>query len=340
MAEAPSAAFASAVDYEKYGRYVSSTKLDEAQNSGSGTVFSAYKSLYPFKNRIRADGSTAFSARTGRYHLYLAKGCPFCHRLLIVLHLLELANVVSFSFVDDERDGRGWAFRARRGADPVNGFQLLSEAYRTSDPEFGGHISVPVLWDRETKTIVNNNSGDIVDDVATQFKALESTFLDLYPAQLRTQIDEFDAELEADVNFGVYLVGLAKNQAEYDVQVRRLFDALEALETRLGESRFLFGDRLVESDIRLWVTLARFDVGYFTTFRANLKRLVDFPNLWAYARDLYRIPAFRDFTDFDQYKADYIRNFPSLNPSGIIPIGPVADWSEDPCREPKTRGSF
>lgn len=337
MADLTAPTYASEVDYEKYGRYASSDKLDDARSRGARDASSAFEKLSLFRNRLSDDGSARFPAESGRYHLYLAAGCPFCHRVLIALRLLGLERAVSFSFVDDERDGRGWAFRARRGPDPVNGFAFLREAYVATDPAFDGHVSAPVLWDRRTKTIVNNDSGDILIDLASRFKDLADLAYDLYPERLRGELDAFDARLQADVNFGVYAVGLSKSQAEYDVAVKRVFDALDRLEQRLGASRFLFGDELTESDIRLWATLARFDVGYFTSFKVNLKRLVDYPNLWAYARDLYRIPAFREFTDFDRYKADYIRNFPALDPSGVIPIGPIADWDEEPDRARLTR---
>ncbi|WP_156964513.1 glutathione S-transferase C-terminal domain-containing protein [Methylocapsa aurea] len=327
-------AYASAVDYEVFGRYASADKLKKMQRANSQDAVAAFNSLTSFRNRIGSADSAAFAPEPGRYHLYLGKGCPFCHRVLIALNVLDLAKIITFSFVDDERDGRGWAFRARRGADPVNGFLLLREAYEATDADFDGHVSVPVLWDRRTGTIVSNNSGDILVDVATQFRAHANSRFDLYPASLREEIEDLDASLHADVNFGVYAVGLSKSQAEYESAATRLFDRLAFLDERLASRRFLFGADLTQSDIRLWVTLARFDVAYNPIFRANLKRLVDYPHLWGYARDLYQIPAFRDSTDFAQHKLDYIRNFPELTPSGIVPIGPIVDWSEPSGREP------
>jgi putative glutathione S-transferase len=329
MTDASDAAYASDVDYETYGRHVGAKKLDEALKAGAGSPYAAYRSLSAFRGRIDVNGATPFDASAGRYHLYLAAGCPFCHRLLIVLRLLGLESVVSLSFVDDERDGRGWAFRARRGPDPVNNFRLLAEAYRAADPNFDGHVSVPVLWDRETRRIVSNDSGDILLDLATQFSRFTSIVLDLYPEPLRAEIDAFDSQLEAELAFGVYLAGMAKNEREHTSRVRRIFDRLDDLDARLRESRFLFGDGLTVSDIRLFVTLARFDVAYYPVFRVDLKRVVDFPDLWAYARDLYRIPAFCDFTDFERYRNDYIRNFPSSSPRAATP---AADWTRDPQR--------
>lgn len=317
--------YAAPVDYEKYGRYDSAERLRRAR-SRAATEGEAISALYAFRNRIGEDGSR-YAPEPERYHLYLNRGCPFCHRLLIALDLLGLGNVISSSFVDDERDGRGWAFRAARGADPVNGFLFLSEAYLATDPGFEGHIGVPVLWDRKHRQVVSNDSGDILTDLATQFAHFGSRGVDLYPSSIRAEIDSLDATLHENVNFGVYLVGLARTQADYDAAVTRLFRTLEELEQRLASSRYLHGEQLTVSDIRLWVTLARFDIAYYPIFRANLRRLVDFPGLWRYARRLHAIDAFRRFTDFDQFKRDYVRNFPQLSPGGIVPAGPVVDWS-------------
>lgn len=327
MTDAPDATYASDVDYEIYGRYSSGTKLDDALKAGADSLHAAFRSLSAFRGRI---GAAPFAAQGGRYHLYLAAGCPFCHRLLIALRLLGLEEAVSHSFVDDERDGRGWAFRARRGADPVNGFRLLFEAYLATDPNFVGHIGAPVLWDRETRRIVSNHSGDILLDLTTQFTRLARTPQDLYPENIRAEIDALNEELEAELNFGVYLAGLAKSESEHADRVARIFDFLQILETRLGESRFLFGDRLTVGDIRLFVTLARFDAAYLPVFRVDLKPLVDHPNLWAYARDLYRLLAFRDVTDLDRYRGDYERNFGAALRAATTP---TADWTEDPRRD-------
>lgn len=330
MNDAPDTTYASDVDYATYGRYSSGTKLDDALKAGADSLYAAFRSLSAFRGRIDAHGATPFAVEERRYHLYLAAGCPFCHRLLIALRLLGLEEVVSHSFVDDERDGRGWAFRARRGADPVNGFRLLSEAYLATDPEFVGHIGAPVLWDRRSARIVSNHSGEILTDLATQFMHLARAPQDIYPEELRPKIDALNEELEAELNFGVYLAGLATSESEHADRVRRIFDFLERLEARLRSNRFLFGERLTIGDIRLFVTLVRFDAAYLPVFRVDLKPLVDFPDLWAYARDLYRLPAFRDVTELDRYRSDYERNFstPSL---GVAP--PMADWTQDPRRD-------
>lgn len=316
-------AFASPVDYDRYGRYDSAARLQRAREQ-AGDDAQAIASLNGFKGRI----PPGQSAEKGRYHLYLNHGCPFCHRLVIAHRLLDLGEAVSLSYVDDRRDARGWAFRETHGPDPVNGFTLLAQAYEAAQPGYAGHISVPVLWDRQEGRIVSTESGDILTDLATAFTGIADPAFDLYPAALRPEIDALNADLHNQVNFGVYLVGLAPTQTAYDEAIARLFGALDRLEARLAGSFTLFGDSITTSDIRLWVTLARFDVGYHPIFRANLKRLTDYPHLWRYARALYRFPAFSGSTDFNRVKADYVLNFPQLTPSGIIPAGPIIDWSE------------
>lgn len=315
-------AYASPVDYDRHGRYDSAARLQRAREL-AGDDAQAIASLTGFKGRIPADRPP----EPGRYHLYLNHGCPFCHRLVIAHALLDLGEAISLSYVDDRRDARGWAFRETHGADPVNGFTLLAEAYEATQPGYAGHISVPVLWDKQESRIVSTESGDILTDLATAFSSLADPSFDLYPQALRAEIDALNDDLHNQVNFGVYLVGLSPDQAAYDDAVARLFDALDRVEDRLSRSFFLFGDALTTSDIRLWVTLARFDVGYHLIFRANLRRLTDYPNLWRYARTLYRLPAFSASTDFNRTRADYVQNFPQLTPSGIIPAGPHIDWS-------------
>lgn len=320
----PSASLASPVDYERYGRYDGATRLARARAKAGGDA-AAIASLNGFKDRIRADGD--FPPEAGRYHLYLAKGCPFCHRLTIGLALLGLQSVISVSLVDDARDARGWAFRETYGPDLVNGFTFLSEAYEATTPGFDGHIGVPVLWDKRSGRIVSTDSSDILADLASQFTDQADPPLDLYPQDRREEIDRLNQAMLPTVNFGVYLVGLAPTQAEYDSAVIRLFDMLDALDQRLRRQRFLVGDGITTSDIHLWVTLARFDIAYYPIFRANLKRLVDMPGLWRFARELYALPAFAGTTDFDAFKADYIRNFPQLTPTGIVPAGPINTWT-------------
>jgi putative glutathione S-transferase len=283
---------------------------------------------YPFQGRITADGSSGYPAVPGRYHLYISWACPWAHRTAIVRQLLGLEDVISLSAVDPIRDGRGWAFREGPGhsLDPVNGFALLREAYEATEPGYDGHISVPVLWDRETSRIVSNNFPDITIDLDTQFGAYSSGDHDLYPERLRPEIDAINATVYQNVNNGVYRAGMATTQQAYHDAVTKLFATLDELEERLADGRYLLGDAITEADIRLWVTLARFDAVYHYHFKANLRRLTDYPNLWGYARDLYALPAFSGTTNFDHIKRHYYTTHPHINPSRIVPDGPLLDW--------------
>jgi putative glutathione S-transferase len=312
---------ASPVDFDRYGAY--GVKSRPATDGGF------QRSPYLFRGRITADGRSGSPPEPGRYHLYISRACPWAHRSAIVRALLGLEKVVSMSVVDPIRDGRGWAFREGpgHGPDPINGFALLSEAYQATEPGYDGHVSVPVLWDTMTGRVVSNNFPDISIDLGTRFREwATSPEVDLYPQELRTEIDALNERVYADVNNGVYRCGFAPSQEAYDRAVVALFSRLDELETRLAGSRYLFGERITEADVRLWVTLVRFDTVYVTHFKANLRRLVDFPNLWAYARDLYRLPAFGGTTNFDHIRRHYYMTHPQLNPTRIVPAGPLLDW--------------
>ncbi|WP_242613944.1 glutathione S-transferase C-terminal domain-containing protein [Actinomadura roseirufa] len=256
---------------------------------------------YPFQGRITADGSSGYRAEPGRYHLYISHRCPWAHRSAIVRRLKGLEDVVSLSYVDDERDGRGWAFREKRGADPVNGFRFLREAYEATEPGYEGHVSVPVLWDRESGRIVSNNFPDITLDLGTAFEEWGDPDVRPYPVELREKIDELNAYIYDNVNEGTYRVAGAHTNDAYTEKRRRVISALETLDERLSDRRFLHGDSITESDVRLWVTLARFDLTYNPFAKISERRLTDFPNLWAYARDLHSLPAFRETTDFGAF---------------------------------------
>lgn len=288
------------------------------------------RQAYTIRDHITADGSSGFRAEPGRYHLYVSLACPWAHRAVIVRRLLGLEDVISMSVVDPIRDERGWAFREGPdyGADPVNGFQFLSEAYLITRPDYTGRYTVPCLWDRQTGRLVSNNFNDITIDFETQFTAYHRPGApDLYPALLRAEIDAVNAVVYEDVNNGVYKVGFATTQAAYETAVRALFARLDWLEERLAGQRYLVGRQLTEADIRLFTTLARFDAVYNGHFKCNLRRLVDYPALWAYARDLFQRPGFGDTTNFDQIKRHYYMTHAQLNPARIVPLGPVLDWS-------------
>jgi putative glutathione S-transferase len=285
---------------------------------------------YSIANRITADGSSGFPAVAGRYHLYVSLACPWAHRAIIVRRLLGLEPTISMSVVDPVRDERGWAFREGRGhgPDPVCDFQFLSEAYLLTDPEYTGRYTVPCIWDRVTRRLVTNNFPDITIDFETQFTAFHRAGApDLYPVALRREIDEVNALVYRDVNNGVYRAGFAISQEPYEAAVRALFDRLDWLEARLARQRFLVGAQLTEADIRLFTTLVRFDAVYFGHFKCNLRRLVDYPTLWGYARDLYQREGFGDTVDFDHIKRHYYMTHDRLNPSRIVPLGPIVDWS-------------
>jgi putative glutathione S-transferase len=318
---------ASPVDFQEYGDY--SAKMP-ARADGEFV-----RPVYPFQGRISADGSSGFPAEAGRYHLYVSLACPWAHRSVIVRGLMGLEDVVSLSVVDPLRDGRGWAFREGPGyePDPVNGFTLLREAYEATEPGYDGHISVPVLWDRATSRIVSNNFPDITIDLGTQFGAWAAPGVDLYPEHLRAEIDALNERVYTSVNNGVYRCGFATAQPAYEQAADTLFTTLDELEERLDTRRYLFGPEITEADVRLWVTLARFDAVYVTHFKTNLHRLVDYPNLWAYARDLYQHPAFGETTNFDHIKRHYYMTHPHLNPQRIVPVGPVLDWAEPHYRD-------
>jgi glutathionyl-hydroquinone reductase len=291
---------------------------------------------YSIRDRITADGSSGFPAEAGRYHLYVSLACPWAHRAIIVRRLLGLQDVIGMTVVDPIRDERGWAFREGpgHGPDPVCGFQFLSEAYLRTDPGYTGRFTVPCIWDRVTGRLVTNNYPDITIDLETQFRAFHHPDApELYPESLRPEIDEINELVYRDVNNGVYRAGFATRQAAYEAAVQQLFARLDWLEERLATRRYLVGGQLTEADVRLYPTLARFDSVYVGHFKCNLRRLVDYPNLWAYARDLYQRPGFGESTDLDHIKRHYYMTHDHLNPSRIVPAGPLVDWDAPHGRE-------
>jgi putative glutathione S-transferase len=285
--------YASPVDYETYGEYGPGRGFERGQ--------SFQRPRYRFQGRITGDGSSGYQAEPGRYHLYISWGCPWAQRTAIVRKLMGLEGVVSLSYVDDQRDGRGWAFRERRGPDPVNGFRFLAEAYEATEPGYDGHVSVPALWDRKTSRLVSNNFPDITIDLGTQFGPWADPALDLYPMALRAEIDALNERVYQTVNNGTYLVAGATTEEDYQRLRRLLIGSFGELDERLAGRRFLFGAGITEADVRLWPTLARFDLSYNPLGKISERRLTSYPNLWGYARDLYQHPAFRETTDFGAF---------------------------------------
>jgi putative glutathione S-transferase len=291
---------------------------------------------YTIRDRITADDSSGFRAEPGRYHLYVSLACPWAHRAIIVRKLLGLEDVISMSVVDPIRDERGWAFREGEGhgPDPVCGFQFLSEPYLLTDPDYTGRFTVPCIWDRVKKRLVTNNYPDITIDFETEFRAFHRPGApDLYPEALRGEIDEVNARVYEEVNNGVYRAGFATRQAAYERAFDTLFARLDWLEERLSRQRYLVDGQLTEADIRLFTTLVRFDAVYYGHFKCNLRRLVDYPNLWGYARDLYQRPGFGETVNFDHIKRHYYMTHDQINPTRIVPKGPLVDWSEPHDRE-------
>jgi glutathionyl-hydroquinone reductase len=279
-----------------------------------------------FRDRVSADGSTAFPAEAGRYHLYVSWACPWAHRTIIGRRLKGLEDAVGMSVVDPIRDERGWAFTGGEFTDEVNGFEFLSDAYERTDPSYSARVSVPVLWDKESGRIVNNESGELLRMLDQDFGDLADEAYDLYPEEQREQIDELDELIYDTVNNGVYKAGFTTSQSIYESEVHNLFETLDLLDRRLADSRYLFGDRPVETDWRLFTTLARFDAVYYIHFKCSRRRLVDHENLWPYFRDLYQSFGIADTVRLDQIRAHYYRTHPSINPNGLVAVLPDADF--------------
>ncbi len=310
---------------------MSTATASTAQLTGETSTEGAFKrQANAFQDRITADGSSGFKAEPGRYHIYVSLACPWAHRTLIIRKLKGLEEVISASAVDPIRDERGWAFRespdGSYGPDPVNGFHFLSETYLATDPSFEGRYTVPCIWDRQMGRIVTNDFHAIPTQLETEFDAFATRAIDLYPVPLRSEIDAINALVYEQINNGVYKAGFATSQETYEAAFDALFRTLDDLEQRLSRQRFLAGDRLTDADIRLFPTLVRFDAVYHGHFKCNLRRLVDYPNLWGYARDLYQRPEFGETVNLDHIKRHYYVTHDKINPSRIVPKGPATDW--------------
>jgi putative glutathione S-transferase len=281
-----------------------------------------------FREHVSATGSTGYPAVPGRYHLYVSLACPWAHRTIIVRRLKGLEHAIGLTIVDPIRDERGWAFTGAPGTDldPLHGFDFLSRVYDLSETG-PHHVSVPVLFDRETNRIVNNESSEIIRMLNSEWDAFTDVRLDLYPEAMRAEIDELEGEVYTNVNDGVYKCGFAGSQEAYDQAVRALFGTLDRLETRLGTLRYLHGDRITEADWRLFTTLVRFDPVYHTHFKCNLRLIADSPNLLGFARELYQVPGVAETVDIDQIKRHYYLTHPRLNPRRIVPISNGPDLS-------------
>ena len=292
------------------------------------------------RNWVTADGSPGPSgeggskAESGRYHLYISLSCPFAHRAAIMRRLKKLEDVVSIS-IAARRTSQSWIFdnNSREFCDSVLGSDYLHEVYTASDPHFTGRVTVPVLWDKKQSTMVSTGSSEIIRMFNSAFNEFTTDRTDYYPEELRPEIDALNDTVHKNVNAGVYMAGFAGTQEVYDRAFDALFETLDKLDERLGQKRYLVGDRITEADWRLFATLARFDVAYHGAFKCNKQRLVDYQNLWPYARELYQIPGISETVDLEACKAGYHTESPLTNPLGIIPKGPFVDFSEPHHRD-------
>ena len=280
-----------------------------------------------FRDRVTSDRSSGFKAEPGRYYLVAAPSCPWAHRTMLMRQLKGLEDTIPI-LQSDLPKGQGWAYS--RGFDdlrPVDGVFHVHQVYSAARPGFTGRATVPVLWDRETRTIVNNESSEIIRMLNSEFDEFGNAALDLYPTALRGAIDETNDFVYDAINNGVYRCGFAKTQAAYEQSFRKLFAALDSIEQRLGRQRYLVGDRFTEADLRLFPTLVRFDAVYYSHFKCNLRRLADYHNLSNYTRDIYQMPGVAESVDIPRIKLGYYGGMRNLNPSGIIPLGPELDFS-------------
>jgi glutathionyl-hydroquinone reductase len=296
-----------------------------------------------FRNFVTADGSPGssgeggFPAERGRYHLYISLACPWAHRTLIFRSLKKLEDVISVSVTEPLYGKTGWEFGATPGAtlDTVNGKKTLTEIYLLANPHYSGRVSVPVLWDKTRRTVVNNESAEIIRMLNSAFDGFTSVKTDYYPAALRAEIDRINDLVYPNVNNGVYRAGFATTQDAYQEAARGVFVALDQLEQRLAQQRYLAGRQITEADWRLFTTLIRFDTVYYSHFKCNLRRIADYPNLWNYLRELYQVPGIAGTVSIEHIKRHYYGSQRHINPTGIVPIGPAIDFSA-----PHDRGRF
>jgi glutathionyl-hydroquinone reductase len=300
------------------------------------------RSAAQFRNWITADGAPGpsgdggFAAETGRYHLYVSYACPWAHRTLIFRQLKDLSDHITVSAVHPDMMDQGWTFEEDdHGAtgDDLYGLSHAYQVYTKADPTYSGRVTVPILWDKERETIVSNESSEIIRMFNSAFDRLTGNTDDYWPEPMRDAIEEVNARIYDTLNNGVYKSGFATTQAAYDAAVHPLFDTLDWLEERLSGDRYLMGDRLTEADWRLFTTLIRFDPVYHLHFKCNRKRIIDYPNLWAYTRELFQWPGVAETVNMEHIVRHYHYSHDSVNPHRIVPINPVIDY-----RQPHGRG--
>jgi len=282
-----------------------------------------------FRDWITADGSSGFKADPNRYHLYVSLACPWAHRALILRKLKQLEDIISLSIVDPLMEENGWEFSDYEGAvqDSVNGSQYLHQLYTAAKSDYTGRVTVPVLWDKEKKTIVNNESSEIILMFNSEFDEFGDSTQDFYPEELRDEIDRINVVVYDKINNGVYKCGFATAQEAYEEAFNNLFSTLDQIESLLGEKRYLAGDKLTIADWRLFTTLLRFDSVYYTHFKCNLRRIEEYPHISNYLRELYQYPGVSDTVNFKHIKEHYFKSHKTINPTGIVPLGPEIDLS-------------
>lgn len=291
--------------------------------------------LTTFRSYITADGSSGFEAEAGRYHLYVCLGCPWAQRTLIMRSLKGLEAAIGLSIVSPFLGKNGWEFSDAPGTipDSINHAQYLRELYLKADPNYTGKVTVPVLWDKQTATIVNNESREIIRMFDIEFANLSRAEVDLYPVALRAEIDAAIDKIDAFINRGVYCCGFAPTQADYEIAVTELFENLDYWESVLNLQRYVCGNQITEADICMFVTLLRFDLVYHGHFKCNLRRIVDYPNLWNYLKDLYQHPDFQKTCNLDHIKQGYYISMTQINPTRIVPKGPIINFDEKHDRD-------
>ncbi len=295
------------------------------------------RSTAQFRNWVTADGSPGpsgtdgFKAEPGRYHLYVSHACPWAHRTLIFRELKGLSDLISVSVVHPDMLDKGWTFETdESGAtgDTLYGLDYAHEIYSKADPAYSGRVTVPILWDKERETIVSNESSEIIRMFNTAFDGITGNTDDYWPEAMRDQIEKVNARVYSDINNGVYKSGFATSQEAYNAAVGPLFETLDWLEDRLTSNRYLMGDRVTEADWRLFTTLIRFDPVYHLHFKCNRQRLIDYPNLWAYTRELYQWPGVAQTVNFEHIVRHYHYSHETINPHRIIPVNPILDYME------------
>jgi putative glutathione S-transferase len=294
------------------------------------------RAVSDFRNWVTKDGGAGpsgeggFVAEAGRYHLYVSHACPWAHRTMIFRALKGLHDVISVSVVHPLMPEESWIFGEYPGAteDHVNNAHYLYENYLKAEPDFDGLVTVPVLWDKKRQTIVNNESSEIIRMLNSAFDEFTNVGVDFYPLPLRKEIDSINQAVYDNINNGVYRAGFARTQEAYNRAYDRLFDTLDELEARLSKRRYLVGEQITEADWRLFTTLVRFDSVYYSHFKTNKKRLIDYPNLWAYTRELYQVPGVAETVNMDHIKYHYFASHRSINPTGIVPRGPEIDFMQ------------